>query len=255
MKTIYLPKYNIALVFFLKSGSTLLINFFGKFFTHIGIRAEECGLDKIYREHKDCKVYIFTRNPIDRLVSIFYDRFNTSNALYPISSFKDFLNGYNQFSQTNKDPHHFPQLYNLMVVSNPHWNGVCDLSHYLNEDYSKVIPSYLKYTIIKIEELDVSIKLVLGMYENANDLTMDWELFNSYDLKGLKIIDELDSEISEKDKTYGVLLYNFMATHFSKTHHKNLTQSFMKILQREENIDVYNKLLSFTKKEAEFYGY
>lgn len=255
MKTIYLPKYNIALVFFFKSGSTLLMNFFGKFFAYIGIRVEQIGLNEIYKNHRDCKVYIFTRNPIERLVSIFYDRFNTSNLLYPISNFKEFLNGYNQFSQTNKDPHHFPQLYNLMVVDDVHWNGVCDLSHYLNADYNNVFPPYLKYQIVRIEELDSSIKLILGMFEHQPDLSLDWELLNGSEIKSISIITELDSEVNEKDKTYGLLLYDFLSRHFGKTHHKNLCPSFLKILKREENKEVYELLLSFTEKESKFYGY
>lgn len=255
MKVIYLPKYNIALVFFFKSASTLLMNFYGKFFAYIGVRAEATNLDAIYREHKDCKLYIFVRNPIHRLISIFYDRFNTSKSLYPISNFKEFLNGYNQFSQTNTDPHFFPQFYNLMVVGNHSWNGCCDLGHYLNADFTKVIPPYMKYQIVKAEDVDSSVRLVLGMFEHNNDLTLDWELLNENEVRNTKVIEELSNVIDEKDKTYGYLLYDFLSRHFNKTHHKNLALPFLKILKREENKETLDLLISLTEKEAQFCGY
>lgn len=255
MKVIYLPKFNIALVFFFKSGSTLLVNFFIKFLAYSGVKMEKMELNRLYTDYRNCKIYIFVRNPIERLISIFYDRFNDAKTLYPINDFKHFLERYNQFCQTNTDPHFFPQLYNIMVADDLYWNGVCDLGHYLNSDHTKVIPEDINYKIVKIEEFGDGMNRVLGMFQHINDVTNDWDLFSDKDIKHIDVIEELGNIIGERGKTYGYVLYDFMVKHFDKTHHSNLSPKFYNLLKREENKEVFDILLSLTSKEADFYGY
>lgn len=240
MKSFYIKELNKGFVCLNKSGSLLLLNTFYDFSHYMGYTITD-GLNET---NEDTKIFIFVRNPIERLKTSFswflgyenfckefYDEYNP-NDMFTLDNFKKFIDRQIEIYKL-KDYHFLPQKYDICNV--PY-----SVEFKITDELIKT--TYPNYQIIKLEEFSEELlksmsanykKLRLGInYTEETDLMIDYVFLNSLNLSELKLFTSL-------------YLYN--KTILDSHHHSN------KILDITEKLE--SKIYFLLQDEYDLYGY
>ena len=240
MKSFYIKELNKGFVCLNKSGSLLLLNTFYDFSHYKGYTIT----DGLKDTNEDTKIFIFVRNPIERLKTSFswflgyenfckefYDEYNP-NDMFTLDNFKKFIDRQIEIYKL-KDYHFLPQKYDICNV--PY-----SVEFKITDELIKT--TYPNYQIIKLEEFSEELlksmsanykKLRLGInYTEETDLMIDYVFLNSLNLSELKLFTSL-------------YLYN--KTILDSHHHSN------KILDITEKLE--SKIYFLLQDEYDLYGY
>jgi len=238
MKSFYIKELNKGFICLNKSGSLLLLNTFYDFSHYKGYTITD-GLNDT---NEDTELFIFVRNPIERLKTSFswflgYENFckefyETYDNYNPIDMFKKFINRQSEIYKL-KDYHFLPQKYDICNVPYSKEFTITD---------ELIKTTYPNYQIIKLEEFSEELfksmsanykKLRLGVnHTEEMDSVVDYVFLNSLNLSELKLFTSL-------------YLYNktILDTH----HHSN------KVIDIDNNLE--KKIFFMLEDEYNLYGY
>lgn len=247
MKSFYIKELNKGFVCLNKSGSLLLLNTFYDFSHYMGYTITD-GLNET---NEDTKIFIFVRNPIERLKTSFswflgyenfckefyetYDEYNPID-MFTSDNFKKFIDGQSEIYQL-KDYHFLPQKYDICNV--PY-----SVEFKITDELIKT--TYPNYQIIKLEEFSQELlKTISADYKNLRlginhyeitdvitDVIIDYVFLNSLNLSELKLFTSL-------------YLYN--KTILDSHHHGN------KVLDITNKLE--SKIYLLLQDEYDLYGY
>lgn len=240
MKSFYIKELNKGFVCLNKSGSLLLLNTFHDFSHYMGYTIT----DDLNETNEDTKIFIFVRNPIERLKTSFswflgykdfckefYDEYNPID-MFTLDNFKKFINGQSEIYKL-KDYHFLPQKYDI-----------CDVSYSVEFKITDELikTTYPNYQIIKLEDFSEELlkslsanykKLRLGVnHIGETDSVVDYLFLNSLNLSELKLFTSL-------------YLYN--KTILDSHHHGN------KVLDITNKLE--SKIYFLLQDEYNLYGY
>ncbi len=243
MKSFYIKELNKGFICLNKSGSLLLLNTFYDFSHYKGYTITD-GLNDT---NEDTELFIFVRNPIERLKTSFswflgyenfckefyetYDNYNPID-MFTMDNFKKFINRQSEIYKL-KDYHFLPQKYDICNVPYSKEFTITD---------ELIKTTYPNYQIIKLEEFSEELfksmyanykKLRLGVnHTEEMDSVVDYVFLNSLNLSELKLFTSL-------------YLYNktILDTH----HHSN------KVIDIDNNLE--KKIFFMLEDEYNLYGY
>ena len=228
MKVIYIPEYRKNLLFFEKAGSSLMAGFFKSLFDWkgVGISGNRNYGDNI----------LFVRNPLERLVSIFYhlNVFRGSDMTVgdKIDALDKFLDGYEGECKTSKDSHLQPQTWEYEAGKDDR--------------------------IVRVEDIMTGYYKLIDTYRPSANLNFDTQnpFFNkeSY-IEDFGIVESIGIPMDDKDRMFAVILYGFILSKLNEGHHHNESHLMIGWLKNLNRWDVLNKLTDITKDEMELFGY
>jgi hypothetical protein len=227
-KTIYIPELRKNLIFFEKSGSSLMAGFFKSILDWKGI--------PVVGDRHEGETLLFVRNPMERLVSIFYHLGIVKDMEIPfadkIKALDKFLDGYKDRCAKSKDSHLQPQSWDLDRVGNE--------------------------TIYKIEDIREGWDKLVDRYRPSSNIsfstTQPFFTAEEY-IKDFGILDEVGIPMEINDRLYAVTLYGFILNKLNEGHHHNESHRMLNILHKEGRRDIIGKLREITKEDMDTFGY
>lgn len=266
MKQIYIPSLNVIILFFFKSGSSLYTAFIESWLKWLRIDYDYSEITVV--RNKKPKVYLMTRNPLERIVSSFYWTktfdIQSKDDKFPIEDFIKFIDELENEINDTSDNHLLPQSWNLVKGIKREDNQGYNLTY---KDFStfnfknNFFPD-LNIEVIRLEEFQRNFQSLLGMASQM----MFYPYFQKIDIdipdgvyykKTFGQFTEINELMDSYQKLYVVFLYNFIETSFKiNTHHNNLTHSMIEVLRRhEETADYLLKANELVKMECDYFGY
>jgi len=228
MKVIYIPELRKNLIFFEKSGSSLMAGFFKSILDWKGIPSVG------YRHEGE--TLLFVRNPMERLVSIFYHLGIARGMEIPfadkIKALDKFLDGYKDKCANSNDSHLQPQSW--------------DLDRRGNE------------TIYKIEDIREGWDKLVDRYRPSSNISFSTTkpFFTAEEyIKDFGILDEVGIPMEINDRLYAVTLYGFILNKLNKGHHHNESHRMLRTLYKEGHWGIIAKLKDMTNEEMQLFGY
>ena len=209
MKGIYIPQYDITLQFTNKSGSLVMLNSIIQFCKYNDIEY------RFATNSDNRKVYVFTRNPIDRFITS-YNWFmdsseNNANVKqikvnHKIFTINDFISKYETIMYDIKDTHYQPQSFELLNYNETTFD-INDIPNMING-----------YTFIKVEDVGDKINAFVNAYHYVHGE----QSFVDYDYSELLVLNLIDefSTLRYHTKVHFNLLYLSMKTILDSKHHK-----------------------------------
>lgn len=227
-KVIYIPGYQKNLIFFEKSGSSLMAGFFKSILDWKGI--------PIAGNRYEGETILFVRNPMERLVSVFYHLGIVRGMEMPfadkIAALDRFLDGYKDKCVTSKNSHLQPQSWDLDMRGDER--------------------------IYKIEDIKAGWDRLVDRYRPSSNLSFDTtnQFFTAEEyIKDFGILEEIGLEMDNKDRMYSVTLYGFILNKLNEGHHHNEAHLMLHCLYEQGHWDIINKLKDITKEEMNTFGY
>jgi hypothetical protein len=232
MKTIYIPEYNHNLLFFEKSGSSLMAGFFKSLLDWKDVKVTDKPTGNEWIGDRT----LFVRNPLERLVSIFYHlnvvKGSGMTAEDKIEKLNKFLDGYEEKCKASTDSHLQPQSWDYDAGKDDRIVKVEDIM----EGYYKLIDEYRASSNIAF---------------NTQNPFFSRETY----IRDFGILEQIGIQMDDKDRMFAVTLYGFILGKLNEGHHHNeshLMIGWLKMLNRR---DVLDKLIRITKDEMEKFGY
>jgi hypothetical protein len=228
MKVIYIPEYKKNLIFFEKSGSSLMAGFCKSLLDWKGIKIS----DMIF----DGEKIVFVRNPMERLISIFYHlnivRGNDMTAGQKMDALNKFLDTYEERCKTSIDTHLLPQTSDYKVEENDR--------------------------VYKIEDIMTGYYRLIDRYQPSSNL--DFSTQNSFFnrdkyIQDFGIMEWIGIPMDDKDQMFSVTLYGFIMSKLNEGHHHNESHLMLGWLEHNGRKDILDKLREITKDEMELFGY
>jgi hypothetical protein len=227
-KVIYIPELRKNLIFFEKSGSSLMAGFFKSILDWKGIPSVG------YRHEGE--TLLFVRNPMERLVSIFYHLGIARGMEIPfadkIRALDKFLDGYKDKCMKSNDSHLQPQSWDLNRVGNE--------------------------KIYKIEDIRAGWDRLTDRYKASSNIsfstTQPFFTAEEY-IKEFGILDEVGIPMEISDRLYAVTLYGFILNKLNKGHHHNESHLMLRTLYKEGRRDIIEKLKDITNEDMDTFGY
>ena len=227
-KVIYIPELRKNLIFFEKSGSSLMAGFFKSILDWKGI--------PIAGTRYEGETLLFVRNPMERLVSIFYHLGIVKGMEIPfadkIKALDKFLDGYKDKCAKSKDSHLQPQSW--------------DLDRRGDEK------------IYKIEDIRAGWDRLTNKYRASSNIlfstTQPFFTAEEY-IKDFGILEEMGIPMDNKDRMYSVTLYGFILSKLNEGHHHNESHLMLHTLYEQGHLDILRKLKDITKDEMNTFGY
>ena len=227
-KVIYIPQLRKNLIFFEKSGSSLMAGFFKSILDWKGI--------PISGTRYEGETLLFVRNPMERLVSIFYHLGIVKGMAIPfvdkIKALDKFLDGYKDKCAKSKDSHLQPQSWDLDRIGNE--------------------------KIYKIEDIKEGWDRLVDRYRPSSNIsfstTQPFFTAEEY-IKDFGILDEVGIPMEISDRLYSVTLYGFILNKLNEGHHHNESHLMLHTLYEQGHWDIINKLKDITKEEMNTFGY
>jgi hypothetical protein len=227
-KVIYIPELRKNLIFFEKSGSSLMAGFFKSILDWKGIPSVG------YRHEGE--TLLFVRNPMERLVSIFYHLGIARGMEIPfadkITALDKFLDGYKDKCAKSNDSHLQPQSWDLDRLGNE--------------------------TIYKIEDIREGWDKLVDRYKPSSNIsfstTKPFFTAGEY-MEDFGILDEVGIPMEINDRLYAVTLYGFILNKLNKGHHHNESHRMLRTLYKEGHWGIIGKLREITKEEMDTFGY
>ena len=228
MKVIYIPELRKNLIFFEKSGSSLLVGFFKSILDWKGMT--------IVGDRHEGETLLFVRNPMERLVSIFYHLGIVKDMEIPfadkITALDKFLDGYKDKCAKSKNSHLQPQSWDLDRIGNE--------------------------KIYKIEDIKEGWDRLVDRYRPSSNISFSTTkpFFTAEEyMEDFGILDDVGIPIEINDRLYAVTLYGFILSKLNKGHHHNESHRMLNILHKEGRMDIIGKLKDITKEEMDIFGY
>ena len=230
MKRIYIPHYNKNLIFFHKAGSSLMVGFFKSLLDWKGVRiADGQGDgDSIY----------FVRNPMERLISIYY-HFNVARGIElgirnKVDGLDRFLDEYTTKCETSTNPHYLPQTWGMKV------NELSEGKMY------------------KVEDIREGWERLAGLYKPSSNVSYDTtdqfftaEEYNTH----FGCVMDIGVPMSYTDMMLSIALYGFINSRLDMGHHHNETHQMLRLLREQDKRNILDRLKEITKVEMELLGY
>ena len=228
MKVIYIPELKKNLIFFEKSGSSLMAGFFKSILDWKGI--------PVVGNRHEGETLLFVRNPMERLVSIFYHLGIVRDMEIPfadkITALDKFLDGYKDRCAKSKDSHLQPQSWDLDMRGDER--------------------------IYKIEDIRAGWDRLTDRYRASSNIsfstTQPFFTAEEY-IKDFGILDEVGIPMEINDRLYAVTLYGFILNKLNEGHHHNESHRMLNILHKEGHRDIIEKLKEITKEDMDTFGY
>jgi hypothetical protein len=227
-KVIYIPELRKNLIFFEKSGSSLMAGFFKSILDWKGIPSVG------YRHEGE--TLLFVRNPMERLVSIFYHLGIARGMEIPfadkITALDKFLDGYKDKCAKSNDSHLQPQSWDLDRLGNE--------------------------TIYKIEDIREGWDKLVDRYKPSSNISFSTTkpFFTAEEyMEDFGILDEVGIPMEINDRLYAVTLYGFILNKLNKGHHHNESHRMLRTLYKEGHWGIIGKLREITKEEMDTFGY
>ena len=228
-KVIYIPQLRKNLLFFEKSGSSLMAGFFKSIL-------DWKGIPNVGDRYGDAETILFVRNPMERLVSIFYHLGIVKDMEIPfadkIKALDRFLDGYKDKCAKSKDSHLQPQSWDLDRVGNE--------------------------TIYKIEDIKAGWDRLTNRYRGSSNISFSTRkpFFTAEEyIRDFGILEEIGIEMDNKDRMYSVTLYGFILNKLNEGHHHNEAHLMLHCLYEQGHSDIIKKLKNITKEEMNTFGY
>jgi hypothetical protein len=227
-KVIYIPELRKNLIFFEKSGSSLMAGFFKSILDWKGI--------SVVGDRREGETILFVRNPMERLVSVFYHLGIVRDMEIPfadkIRALDKFLDGYNDKCAKSKDSHLQPQSWDLDMRGDER--------------------------IYKIEDIREGWDRLVDRYRPSSNISFSTTkpFFTAEEyMEDFGILDEVGIPMAISDRLYAVTLYGFILNKLNKGHHHNESHRMLNILHKEGRRDIIGKLKDITKEEMDTVGY
>jgi hypothetical protein len=227
-KTIYIPELKKNLIFFEKSGSSLMAGFFKSILDWKGI--------PVVGDRHEGETILFVRNPMERLVSIFYHLGIVKGMGIPfadkIKALDKFLDGYKDKCAKSNNSHLQPQSWDLDRVGDE--------------------------TIYKIEDIRAGWDRLTDRYRASSNISFSTTnpFFTAEEyIKDFGILDEVGIPMEISDRLYAVTLYGFILNKLNEGHHHNESHLMLHNLYEQGHWDIIGKLKDITKEEMDTFGY
>jgi hypothetical protein len=230
MKRIYIPQYNKNLIFFHKSGSSLMVGFFKSLLDWKGI--------KVADGKGEGETIYFVRNPMERLISIYYHH-NVIRGIDmdmndKVEGLNRFLDEYTTKCKTSDNPHYLPQTWGMKISE-------------LSED-----------KVYKIEDIREGWDRLASRYKPSSNISFSTinPFFTAEEYnKDFGCVMDIGVPMSYTDMMLSLTLYGFINSRLDMGHHHNETLQMLTLLRKERRWDIINKLKDITKDEMGILGY
>jgi hypothetical protein len=180
----------------------------------------------------------FVRNPMERLISIYYHtnvvRSMNISMEDKVEGLNRFLNEYTTKCKTSDNPHYLPQTWVIKVSE-------------LSEG-----------KIYKIEDIREGWDRLVDRYRPSSNISFSTTnpFFTAEEyIKDFGILDEVGIPMEINDRLYAVTLYGFILNKLNKGHHHNESHRMLNILHKEGRRDIIGKLREITKEDMDTFGY
>jgi hypothetical protein len=227
-KTIYIPELRKNLIFFEKSGSSLMAGFFKSILDWKGMR--------VVGDRHEGETLLFVRNPMERLVSIFYHLGIVRDMEIPfadkIAALDKFLDGYKDKCAKSNNSHLQPQSWDLDRVGDE--------------------------KIYKVEDIRAGWDRLVDRYRASSNISFSTTnpFFTAEEyIKDFGIVEDIGIPMDTNDRMYSVTLYGFILNKLNEGHHHNESHRMLNILHKEGRMDIIGKLREITKEEMDTFGY
>ena len=230
MKRIYIPQYNKNLIFFHKSGSSLMVGFFKSILDWKGI---------VVADGKgDGESIYFVRNPMERLISVYYHhnvvRGMGMDMSDKIAGLNSFLDEYREKCETSTNPHYLPQTWGMKVSE-------------LGDG-----------RIYKVEDIRDGFDRLVSRYKPSSNISFSTtnQFFTTEEYnKDFGFIEDIGIPLEDRDRMLSITLYSFINQQLDAGHHHNESAHMMNWLFTNQRYDVIGKLKDITKDEMDLLGY
>jgi hypothetical protein len=227
-KVIYIPELKKNLIFFEKSGSSLMAGFFKSILDWKGMR--------VVGDRNEDETILFVRNPMERLVSIFYHLGIVKGMVIPfadkIKALDKFLDGYKDKCAKSMNSHLQPQSWDLDMRGDER--------------------------IYKIEEIKAGWDRLTDRYRASSNIsfstTQPFFTAEEY-IKDFGILDDVGIPMEINDRLYAVTLYGFILNKLNDGHHHNEAHLMLHCLHEQGHRDIIEKLKDITKEDMNTFGY
>ncbi len=274
MRIVYIPSLNISLVFFNKSASSIFVAWIENLLNYLKIEynflpdmRDEKYIDFIKSNIIDTesKIYMFVRNPLERLVTSFYWNYTfdikSKDNQYPVDEFIEYANDIENILSVTTDMHILPQSWELTKISNQINKRESSIDDFKVFKYNKRFFQKNQIVSIQIEKFiknfEALSKLAASLshyphYKKYNELGD-----NVYFLKTFGVISELWEGKTNAEKLYSIILFHFIESQFKfLPHHNNLYKGMISRLDKtKEGVMALNKLNEVINNESEWLGY
>ena len=227
-KTIYIPELRKNLIFFEKSGSSLMAGFFKSILDWKGI--------PVLGDRHEGETILFVRNPMERLVSIFYHLGIVKGMDIPfadkIRALDKFLDGYKDKCAKSNNSHLQPQSW--------------DLDRRGDEK------------IYKVEDIRAGWDRLTNRYRASSNISLSTTqpFFTAEEyIKDFGILDEVGIPMEINDRLYSVTLYGFILNKLNEGHHHNESHLMLHCLYEQGHRDIIEKLKQITKEDMDTFGH
>jgi len=190
----------------------------------------------IVGDRHEGETLLFVRNPMERLVSIFYHLGIARGMEIPfadkITALDKFLDGYKDKCAKSNDSHLQPQSWDLDRVGNE--------------------------TIYKIEDIREGWDKLVDRYRPSSNISFSTTkpFFTAEEyIKDFGILDEVGIPMEINDRLYAVTLYGFILNKLNKGHHHNESHRMLRTLYKEGHWGIIAKLKDMTNEEMQLFGY
>ena len=188
----------------------------------------------------DTKFYgeniVFVRNPMERLISIFYHltvvRGSNMTAGEKMEALDKFLDTYEERCKTSKDSHLQPQTWDFEIGK---------------ED-----------RIFRVEDIMTGYYRLIDRYQPSANLNFGTQnsFFNREKYtKDFGIMEWIGIPMDDKDQMFSVTLYGFILSKLNEGHHHNESHLMLGWLEHNGREDILGKLREITKVEMDLLGY
>jgi hypothetical protein len=228
-KVIYIPELRKNLIFFEKSGSSLMAGFFKSILDWKGMAIAGS-------RYEGAETLLFVRNPMERLVSIFYHLGIARGMEIPfadkITALDKFLDGYKDKCAKSNNSHLQPQSWDLDRIGNE--------------------------KIYKIEDIKEGWDKLVDRYRPSSNISFSTTkpFFTAEEcIKDFGILDEVGIPMEDNDRLYSVTLYGFILNKLNEGHHHNESHLMLHTLYEQGHWDIIGKLKEITKEDMDTFGY
>jgi hypothetical protein len=232
MKVIHIPELRKNLIFFEKSGSSLMAGFFKSILDWKGVKVTERPTGNEWIGDRT----LFVRNPMERLVSVFYHLGIVKDMEIPfadkIAALDKFLDGYKDKCIKSNDSHLQPQSWDLDMRGDEKIYKVEDI----REGWDRLVDRYRASSNIP--------------FSTTNPFFTAEEY-----IKDFGILEEIGIPMEDNDRMYSVTLYGFILNKLNEGHHHNESHLMLHTLYEQGHRDIIEKLKDITKEEMNTFGY
>ena len=191
---------------------------------------------RVVGDRHEGETILFVRNPMERLVSIFYHLGIVKGMEIPfadkIKALDKFLDGYKDKCAKSMNSHLQPQSWDLDRVGNE--------------------------KIYKVEDIRAGWDRLTDRYRASSNIsfstTQPFFTAEEY-IKDFGILDEVGIPMEINDRLYSVTLYGFILNKLNEGHHHNESHLMLHNLYEQGHRDIIEKLKDITKEEMDTFGY